>query len=72
MFAGKCWGFKTNFKFCFALGATVNMDGTALYECIAVLFIAQVWDPSEFSAQFTIVVLALLTSIGVAEFRLPA
>ena len=43
------------------------MDGTALYECIAVLFIAQVMGiPLEFSAQFTIVVLALLTNIGVA------
>ena len=54
-------------SFVLPLGATVNMDGTALYECIAVLFIAQVMGiPLEFSAQFTIVVLALLTSIGVA------
>jgi len=54
-------------SFVLPLGATVNMDGTALYECIAVLFIAQVMGISlEFSSQFTIVVLALLTSIGVA------
>ena len=54
-------------SFVLPLGATVNMDGTALYECIAVLFIAQVMGiPLEFSSQLTIVVLSLLTSIGVA------
>jgi len=49
------------------LGATVNMDGTALYECVAVIFIAQVLGfELTFGAQFTVVMLALLTSIGVA------
>ncbi len=49
------------------LGATVNMDGTALYECVAVIFVAQVMGISMgFSAQFMVVVAALLTSIGVA------
>ncbi|HYG25059.1 MAG TPA: dicarboxylate/amino acid:cation symporter [Verrucomicrobiae bacterium] len=49
------------------LGATVNMDGTALYECVAVLFIAQVYGVElSLGAQFTVVLLALLTSIGVA------
>ncbi len=54
-------------SFVLPLGATVNMDGTALYECIAVIFIAQVvgWDLT-LSQQFLVVVLALLTSIGVA------
>ena len=49
------------------LGATVNMDGTALYECVAAMFIAQAYGiEMGFGAQFTIVFLALLTSIGVA------
>ncbi|MDF1753397.1 MAG: dicarboxylate/amino acid:cation symporter [Verrucomicrobiales bacterium] len=54
-------------SFVLPLGATVNMDGTALYECIAVIFIAQVvgWDLS-IAQQISVVVLALLTSIGVA------
>ena len=54
-------------SFVLPLGATVNMDGTALYECVAVLFIAQVMGITlDFSAQLSIVILALLTSIGVA------
>jgi Na+/H+-dicarboxylate symporter len=54
-------------SFVVPLGATVNMNGTALYECVAVLFIAQAYGIQlGFGAQFTIVVLALLTSIGVA------
>jgi Na+/H+-dicarboxylate symporter len=49
------------------LGATVNMDGTALYECVAALFIAQAYGiEAGIGTQFTIVLLALLTSIGVA------
>lgn len=54
-------------SFVLPLGATVNMDGTALYECVAAIFIAQVYGIQlGFAAQFTIVLLALLTSIGVA------
>jgi Na+/H+-dicarboxylate symporter len=53
--------------FTLPLGATVNMDGTALYECVAAMFIAQVYGLSlDFTTQFTIVLVALLTSIGVA------
>jgi len=58
--------------FTLPLGATVNMDGTALYECIVVVFIGQLYaiaDPGfafGFAQQFTVVALALLTSIGVA------
>ena len=53
--------------FVLPLGATVNMDGTALYECAAVMFIAQAYGiEMSFSTQFLVVVLALLTSIGVA------
>ena len=54
-------------SFVLPLGATVNMDGTALYECVAAMFIAQAYGVQlNFAAQFTIVLLALLTSIGVA------
>jgi proton glutamate symport protein len=54
-------------SFVLPLGATVNMDGTALYECAAAIFIAQAYGLDlTFATQFTIVVIALLTSIGVA------
>ncbi|NNE93308.1 MAG: dicarboxylate/amino acid:cation symporter [Verrucomicrobiales bacterium] len=54
-------------SFVLPLGATVNMDGTALYECVAVMFVAQVLGIQlDFGVQFTVVALALLTSIGVA------
>jgi len=54
-------------SFVLPLGATVNMDGTALYECVAAMFIAQAYGLDlTFGTQFTIVLIALLTSIGVA------
>lgn len=54
-------------SFVLPLGATVNMDGTALYECVAAMFIAQAYGIElGFATQFTIVLIALLTSIGVA------
>lgn len=54
-------------SFVLPLGATVNMDGTALYECVAAMFIAQAYGIElTFATQFTIVLVALLTSIGVA------
>ncbi|NEX21884.1 dicarboxylate/amino acid:cation symporter [Thiorhodococcus mannitoliphagus] len=54
-------------SFVLPLGATVNMDGTALYECVAALFIAQAYGLElTFTTQFLVVMLALLTSIGVA------
>ena len=54
-------------SFVLPLGATVNMNGTALYECAAAMFIAQAYGLElSFAVQFTIVVIALLTSIGVA------
>jgi Na+/H+-dicarboxylate symporter len=54
-------------SFVLPLGATVNMDGTALYECVAVMFIAQAYGiEMSLATQFTVVLLALLTSIGVA------
>lgn len=54
-------------SFSIPLGATVNMDGTALFEVVAALFIAQVFGvPIDLMGQLTLVVLVLLTSIGVA------
>ena len=53
--------------FTLPLGATVNMDGTALYECVAAMFIAQIYGIElGFTTQLTVVMIALLTSIGVA------
>lgn len=54
-------------SFVLPLGATINMDGTALYECVAVMFIAQAFGVElSISQQIIVVLLALLTSIGVA------
>lgn len=54
-------------SFVLPLGATVNMDGTALYECVAAMFIAQAYGIElGLVQQFTIVLMALVTSIGVA------
>ena len=54
-------------SFVLPLGATINMDGTALYECVAAMFIAQAYGfDLSLVQQFTIVLVALLTSIGVA------
>jgi Na+/H+-dicarboxylate symporter len=54
-------------SFVLPLGATVNMNGTALYECAAAMFLAQAYGLDlSLGVQFTIVIIALLTSIGVA------
>jgi proton glutamate symport protein len=54
-------------SFVLPLGATVNMNGTALYECAAAMFIAQAYGLElTFGVQFSIVAIALMTSIGVA------
>ncbi|TVQ00594.1 MAG: dicarboxylate/amino acid:cation symporter [Planctomycetaceae bacterium] len=55
-------------SFVLPLGATINMDGTALYEAVAVLFIAQ-WHFGEnlpLTQQIVVAVTALLASIGAA------
>ena len=54
-------------SFTLPLGATVNMDGTALYECVAAIFIAQAYGVDlTFVQQIIIVITALLASIGAA------
>tara|TARA_R110002049_G_scaffold48430_6_gene139621 strand:- start:16007 stop:17293 length:1287 start_codon:yes stop_codon:yes gene_type:complete len=54
-------------SFVLPLGATVNMNGTALYECAAAIFLAQAYGLDlTFGVQFAIVTIALMTSIGVA------
>ncbi|MBC8197388.1 MAG: dicarboxylate/amino acid:cation symporter [Candidatus Marinimicrobia bacterium] len=54
-------------SFVLPMGATVNMDGTALYECAGVIFISQVLGIDlSISQQFTVVITALLASIGAA------
>jgi proton glutamate symport protein len=54
-------------SFILPLGATVNMDGTALYECVAAMFIAQAYGIElGFIQQMIVVVTALLASIGAA------
>jgi Na+/H+-dicarboxylate symporter len=55
-------------SFVLPIGATVNMDGTALYECVAVIFIAQVYGIAlSIDQQLVIVFTALLASIGAAS-----
>jgi Na+/H+-dicarboxylate symporter len=54
-------------NFVIPLGATVNQNGSALYECVAAIFLAQAYGVEmSFATQFTVVVLALITSMGVA------
>ena len=54
-------------SFVLPLGATINMDGTALYQAIAVMFIAQIYGvPLGVLDQLTIVLTATLASIGTA------
>lgn len=55
-------------NFVLPIGATVNMDGTALYECVATVFIAQVYGfHLSIGAQLIVVLTALLASIGAAS-----
>lgn len=54
-------------SFTLPLGATVNMNGTALYECVAVMFIAQAYGIDlTLSQQVIVVFTALLAAIGSA------
>lgn len=54
-------------SFVLPVGATINMDGTSLYQAVATVFIAQALDfDLTFSDQLMIVLTALLASIGSA------
>ncbi len=54
-------------SFTLPLGATINMDGTALYECVAVMFIAQAYGfELSFGQQVIVVITSVLASIGAA------
>ena len=58
-------------SFTLPLGATINMDGTALYECIGVIFLAQYYASTgdfelTLAKQAMVVIMALLASIGAA------
>jgi len=53
--------------FVLPLGATINMDGTSLYQAVATVFIAQAFGiPLDWGDQLTIVLTATLASIGSA------
>lgn len=59
-------------SFVLPIGATVNMDGTALYECVAVIFVSQLYAGANpdftltLGSQVMIVFLALMVSVGAA------
>ncbi|MFT7669306.1 MAG: proton glutamate symport protein [Planctomycetota bacterium] len=58
-------------SFTLPLGATINMDGTALYECIGVIFLAQYYatlggEPLSLTSQALVVMMALMASVGAA------
>ena len=55
-------------SFVLPLGATINMDGTALYEAVAVLFIGQLYHGAvlPLEQQLIVAITALLASIGAA------
>ncbi|MDP7566915.1 MAG: cation:dicarboxylase symporter family transporter, partial [Flavobacteriales bacterium] len=54
-------------SFVLPLGATINMDGTSLYQAVAAVFIAQAFGIElDLGQQLTIVLTATLASIGAA------
>ncbi|MEM0970724.1 MAG: dicarboxylate/amino acid:cation symporter [Verrucomicrobiota bacterium] len=63
---------KKSVKFVLPLGATINMDGTALYEAVAAIFIAQVLSHAglipalTFADQLVVAITATLAAIGAA------
>ncbi|MCZ2257891.1 dicarboxylate/amino acid:cation symporter [Sporosarcina sp. G11-34] len=54
-------------SFVLPLGATINMDGTAIYQGVAVIFIAQFYSLNlSFTQLLTVVLITILASIGTA------
>ena len=54
-------------SFVLPIGANVNTDGSALYECVVVMFIAQAYlGDLDIARQFVVVLGALITGIGIA------
>jgi proton glutamate symport protein len=54
-------------SFVVPLGTSINMAGSALYECVAALFVAQAYGvDAPFATQFSLVLISLFASIGVA------
>ncbi len=54
-------------SFVLPLGATVNMDGTTIYQVVAVHFVAQVWGvPLDINASITLILVAMLMAVGAA------
>src|SRR5690606_23852188 len=54
-------------SFVLPLGATVNMDGTTIYQIVAVHFVAQAWGvPIDFATSASRIFVAMLMGIGAA------
>ena len=58
---------KNIYSFTLPLGATINMDGTAIYQGVCALFIGfAIGMPLSFSQQITVIITAVLASVGTA------
>jgi len=58
---------RSVYSFTLPLGATINMDGTALYQGVCALFIGfAIGSPLTFAQQMTVILTAVLASIGTA------
>ena len=58
---------KSVSSFVLPLGSTINMDGTTIYQIVAVHFVAQVWGIElSFATSFSLILVAMLMGIGAA------
>ena len=61
---------RSIYGFTLPIGATINMDGTTIYLGVCAIFIANVVGmPLDFSQQLTVVITAVLASIGTVGGR---